>query len=133
MPSRGDGVPRFSPLGYVVRAKGGCTAPWLAARARPYAGGMSTNQRASAFPERSQIGLWVTADRAVRHELRADGSYVEARGRREAAYTGRYWMEGPHIEYLDDTGFRADGDFVEGILYHGGMVLTKVETHGGDV
>ncbi|PJJ72957.1 putative ligand-binding protein with streptavidin-like fold [Diaminobutyricimonas aerilata] len=79
----------------------------------------------TTWTEGSQVGLWVTADRRIRHELRADGTYVEARGQREAAYTGRYWMEGTHIEYLDDTGFTADGDFVDGVLYHAGMVLTK--------
>ncbi len=73
------------------------------------------------------VGLWVTDDRYVRHELRADGRYVEARGAREAAYTGRYWMEGDHIEYLDDTGFTADGDFIDGVLHHAGMILRRVD------
>jgi hypothetical protein len=30
-----------------------------------------------------------------------------------------------HIEYWDDTGFTADGDFVDGVLYHAGMVLYR--------
>jgi hypothetical protein len=30
-----------------------------------------------------------------------------------------------HIEYWDDTGFTADGDFIDGVLYHGGMVLCR--------
>lgn len=34
-------------------------------------------------------------------------------------------VTGDHIDYWDDTGFTADGDFVEGILYHGGMVLRR--------
>jgi hypothetical protein len=32
---------------------------------------------------------------------------------------------GDHIEYRDDTGFTADGDFKDGILYHAGMVLYR--------
>lgn len=75
-------------------------------------------------------GLWVTANRHVRHQLLPGGRYVEARGSAEAAYTGQYWTEGDHIEYLDDTGFTADGDLVDGVLHHAGMVLHKEEEHG---
>lgn len=70
-------------------------------------------------------GLWVTADNHVRHLLRPDGRYVEARGGRECAYQGRYEITGDHIEYWDDAGFTADGDFVDGVLHHGGMVLRR--------
>lgn len=71
------------------------------------------------------LGLWCTADGHVRQELRADGRYVEARGRREAAYTGRYEITGERIEYWDDSGFSADGAFVDGVLHHGGMVMRR--------
>ena len=71
------------------------------------------------------LGLWVTADGRIRHELRADGRYVEARGDREAAYVGRYEIEGDHIEHRDDTGFTADGDFHDDVLHHAGMVLHR--------
>lgn len=70
-------------------------------------------------------GLWCTADDHVRHELRADGRYVEARGTREAAYTGRYELTGDHIDYWDDSGFTADGDFVDGVLHHAGMIMRR--------
>ena len=70
-------------------------------------------------------GLWVTADGQIRHELLPNGRYVEARGEMEAAYRGRYMILGDHIEYRDDTGFAADGDFKDGILYHAGMVLYR--------
>ena len=36
------------------------------------------------------VGLWVTADRYIRHELLPNGRYDEARGSRESAYRGRY-------------------------------------------
>lgn len=70
------------------------------------------------------VGLWVTEDGRVRHELLPNGRYDEARGDRESAYQGRYEVTGDHIEYWDDTGFTADGDFRDDVLYHGGMVLT---------
>jgi hypothetical protein len=87
----------------------------------------------SAQAEESQLranhpyaGLWITEDGHVRHELLPNGRYVEARGTRERAYEGRYEVTGPHIEYWDDTGFTADGDFVdENTLHHGGMVLRR--------
>lgn len=71
------------------------------------------------------VGMWHTSDAYVRHELLPNGRYVEARGTREAAYTGRYSVTGDHIDYVDDTGFTADGDFVDGILHHGGMILRR--------
>ncbi|MFF0947571.1 Atu4866 domain-containing protein [Rhizobium leguminosarum] len=72
------------------------------------------------------VGMWVTDDGRVRHELLPNGRYDEARGSRESAYRGRYEVTGSHIEYWDDTGFTADGDFVDGnTLHHGGMVLRR--------
>lgn len=70
-------------------------------------------------------GMWVTADGRVRHRLLPGGRYEEARGQRECAYLGRYEITGDHIEYWDDTGFTADGDFIDGVLHHGGMILYR--------
>jgi hypothetical protein len=70
-------------------------------------------------------GMWVTEDNHVRHELLPNGRYVEARGTRERAYEGQYWVNGDHIDYKDDTGFTADGDFRDGVLHHGGMVFRR--------
>ena len=72
---------------------------------------------------RDYIGLWITADSEIRQALLPNGRYIEARGHLDAAYQGIYWIEGDHIEYRDDTGFAADGDFVNGVLHHGGMVM----------
>lgn len=71
------------------------------------------------------VGTWVTKDGHIRHELLPNGRYVEARGTRERAYLGRYEIIGDHIEYWDDTGFTADGDFVDGVLHHAGMILYR--------
>ena len=72
-------------------------------------------------------GMWMTEDGYIRHELLPNGRYVEARGTRERAYTGRYEVRGQHIDYWDDTGFTADGEFIDGVLYHAGMVLYRHE------
>lgn len=71
------------------------------------------------------VGLWVTEDGYIRHELLPNGRYVEARGTRERAYEGRYEVSGTHIEYWDDTGFTADGDFIDDVLHHAGMILYR--------
>jgi hypothetical protein len=71
------------------------------------------------------IGMWVTKDGHVRQELLPNGRYDEARGERKSAYQGNYWVTGDHIDYKDDTGFTADGEFRDGVLYHGGMIFYK--------
>ena len=71
----------------------------------------------------SYTGLWVTADGYIQHRLLPGGRYVEGRGERETAYEGQYRLVGDHIEYQDDTGFSAEGDFIAGVLHHGGMVM----------
>jgi putative ligand-binding protein with streptavidin-like fold len=71
------------------------------------------------------VGIWVTADDQIRQELLPNGRYDEARGERESAYTGRYWVKGNRIEYADDTGFTADGEFQGDILHHGGYIFYR--------
>ncbi|WP_028375404.1 Atu4866 domain-containing protein [Leeuwenhoekiella sp. MAR_2009_132] len=71
------------------------------------------------------IGMWVTKDGNIRHELLPNKRYDEARGTRKSAYQGDYNITDNHIDYKDDKGFTADGDFKNGILYHAGMVLYK--------
>lgn len=80
--------------------------------------------------EHPYVGLWVTADGVIRQQLLPDGRYVEARGRRESAYAGAYWIAGTMIYYRDDTGFSADGQFRDGVLYHAGMVLYRASDRG---
>lgn len=74
------------------------------------------------------VGLWVTADGVIRQRLLPEGRYVEARGSREAAYRGDYRIEGTAIYYRDDTGFSADGQFRDDVLYHAGMVMSRKNT-----
>ncbi|TSB46063.1 hypothetical protein FN960_13570 [Alkalicoccobacillus porphyridii] len=71
--------------------------------------------------------MWITEDGYIRQELLPDGRYDEARGDRESAYTGDYMIEGNQIYYEDDTGFSADGEFRDDVLYHAGMVFYREE------
>ncbi len=72
------------------------------------------------------LGMWVTGDGRIRQELLATGRYDEARGNRRSAYQGRYEVRGSRIDYWDDTGFTADGTFVENdVLHHGGMIFYR--------
>lgn len=72
------------------------------------------------------VGMWVTGDGRIRQELLPNGRYDEARGTRQSAYQGRYEVSGEHIDYWDDTGFTADGTFVdEDTLHHGGMIFYR--------
>jgi hypothetical protein len=72
------------------------------------------------------VGMWVTGDGRIRQELLPNGRYDEARGNRPSAYQGRYEVRGTEIFYWDDTGFTADGTFVEDdVLHHGGMVFYR--------
>lgn len=85
--------------------------------------------RTPADADHAYVGMWVTEDRGVRHNLLSGGRYDEARGSRESAYRGRYEVRGNYIFYWDDTGFTADGEFIDDVLYHGGMVLQRKPRH----
>jgi Agrobacterium tumefaciens protein Atu4866 len=45
-------------------------------------------------PAHPYVGMRVMADNYIRHALRADGRWAEARGRGRSAYQGSYRMEG---------------------------------------
>ncbi len=80
----------------------------------------------SPLSEHPYVGMWVTDDGFVRQQLLPDGRYDEARGDRESAYQGRYEVRGRHIDYWDDSGFTADGEFADhDTLHHGGMVFRR--------
>lgn len=83
------------------------------------------DQRHASQGPHDFVGMWVTADGNIRHQLLPGGRYDEARGTRESAYCGRYVVSGSLIDYVDDTGFIADGEFKGDILYHYGMVMHR--------
>ncbi|SIQ36805.1 protein Atu4866 [Rhizobium sp. RU33A] len=87
---------------------------------------MSAHSTSPQQQNHPYVGMWVTDDGRIRHELLPNGRYDEARGSRQSAYQGRYVVTGNHIDYWDDTGFTADGVFVdENTLHHAGMILRR--------
>ncbi|CAM5614221.1 Atu4866 domain-containing protein [Streptomyces hirsutus] len=79
----------------------------------------------AATPDHPYVGLWVDENDFIRQELLPDGRYDEARGDRPSAYQGRYWIDGNRIDYLDDLGFWAFGEFRDGTLHHAGYRFTR--------
>jgi len=69
--------------------------------------------------------MWVTADGYIHQELLSNGRYDEAPGTKKSAYQGRYEVDGSRINYWDDTGFEADGEFINGVLHHVGMKFVR--------
>lgn len=110
-------------------------APLLAAAIASTCTGLAAAQPAQAdsraatepaMANHPYVGMWVTEDGYIRHELLPENRYDEARGDRASAYRGRYEVTGNRIEYWDDTGFTADGVFVsKDVLHHGGMVFRR--------
>ncbi|WOF21661.1 Atu4866 domain-containing protein [Microbacterium betulae] len=76
-------------------------------------------------PGPAWTGAWTDGRRGMTQFLTAHGRYSETRGGRADAYTGRFWAHRDRIAYLDDTGFWAFGEQVDGILHHGGFVLRR--------
>ncbi|MYV55295.1 amidohydrolase [Streptomyces sp. SID3212] len=79
---------------------------------------------AAADPTGGQrVGVWIDRNDFLHQELTADGRYDETRGGRPHAYQGRYWIDGDRIDYLDDLGFWAYGEFHGDELHHAGYVM----------
>lgn len=104
----------------------GAATSWSAADAMNVRKPQQRQTNENRMQHHPYVGMWVTDDGHVRHELLPGNRYDEARGNRKSAYRGRYEITGTHIEYWDDTGFTADGDFVDdNTLHHAGMVLRR--------
>ncbi|MEU0037408.1 MULTISPECIES: Atu4866 domain-containing protein [unclassified Streptomyces] len=102
-------------------------------RVRLWNGRSLEEDSAAATPDEAPVfdpahpftGMWVEENNFVRQELLPDGRYDEARGDRPSAYQGRYWIDGTRIDYLDDLGFWAFGEFKDGTLHHAGYRFTR--------
>ncbi|WP_405393865.1 Atu4866 domain-containing protein [Streptomyces gougerotii] len=70
-----------------------------------------------------RLGVWIDRQDFLHQELTADGRYDETRGGRPHAYQGRFWIDGDRIDYLDDLGFWAYGEFRGDELHHAGYVM----------
>lgn len=73
----------------------------------------------------SILGTWIDENDFVHQHLTADGRYDETRGGRPHAFQGSYWVSGSRIDYLDDLGFWAFGEFVDGVLHHAGYAFHR--------
>ena len=71
------------------------------------------------------VGTWVDPSRRLEQHLSGDGRYSETRNGRAGAYTGRYWVRDGRITYLDDSGFWAFGELLDGTLHHAGFVMNR--------
>lgn len=69
--------------------------------------------------DRTLRGLVGHCGRSHPPAFAAGGRCIEARGPRESAYTGAYWIEGTMIYCRDDIGFSADGQFRDGVTPQG--------------
>ena len=107
----------------LVLAAAMVTAPW--ALGQPASTNQPPVKEATEMAGHPYIGMWVTQDGHIRQELLPNGRYDEARGTRMSAYQGRYEIRGIKIDYWDDTGFTADGEFIDGVLHHGGMLFYR--------
>jgi hypothetical protein len=87
--------------------------------------GQTQSKDAADMTTHPYLGMWVTRDGHIRQELLPNGRYDEARGSRRSAYQGRYEVRGNTIDYWDDTGFTADGEFIDDVLHHGGMLFYR--------
>lgn len=86
----------------------------------------TTGMKKTMEETKGYLGLWVTKDGFIRQELLSNNRYDEARGTRKSAYQGVYKVNGNEIFYKDDTGFTADGTFIdENTLHHGGYIFYK--------
>lgn len=71
------------------------------------------------------LGTWIDESNFVHQHLTADGRYDETRGGREHAFAGDFWINGDRIDYRDDLGFWAFGEFRGNILQHAGYTFHR--------
>ncbi len=77
-----------------------------------------TGSTVKSDQDHAYAGMWIDDTGFLHQELLSDGRYDETRGGRPHAYQGCYWIQGDRIEYLDDLGFWAFGEFRDGVLHH---------------
>ena len=71
------------------------------------------------------LGTWIDENDFVHQHLTTDGRYDETRGGRPHAFQGAYWITGDRIDYRDDLGFWAFGEFADGVLHHAGYTFHR--------
>lgn len=79
----------------------------------------------AAPPADERLGTWVDESGFIRQSLTSDGRYDETRGGREHAFQGDFWITGDRIDYRDDLGFWAFGEFLGDRLQHAGYTFHR--------
>lgn len=92
---------------------------------RPVGGTGDAAAQVAPDADHGYAGMWIDDTGFLHQELLPDGRYDETRGGRPHAFQGRYWVTGEHIEYLDDLGFWAFGEFRDGVLHHASYRLPR--------
>jgi len=90
--------------------------------------GAAPVQASAASPDAvpaHRLGTWIDENGFVHQHLSADGRYDETRGGREHAYQGSFWINGNRIDYRDDLGFWAFGEFTGDTLEHAGYTFHR--------
>ena len=62
------------------------------------------------------VGMWSTADGAVRKLLLPNGRYLALIAGGEIRHQGEYRVVGDRIEYFDDAGATGAGVFEDGVM-----------------
>ena len=93
-------------------------------------GGVGAERLAASVPAAGEevaglAGIWISADRTVRLQLRADGSYRGSVAGRHRTATGTYRPEGAGLVLHDDTGLRTPVTVAEYALERAGHQLFK--------
>lgn len=103
--------------GQVILWGGTAVAP------KPLPGKVTTPS--DAAPPVERLGTWIDEDDFVHQHLSADGRYDETRGGRPHAFQGNFWINGDRIDYRDDLGFWAFGEFSGNVLEHAGYTFHR--------
>lgn len=72
-----------------------------------------------------RTGTWVDSSGFLEQTLTQEGRYHETRGGRPLAFQGRYWIDGDRIDYHDDLGLWAFGEFEGDVLHHAGYRMRR--------
>ncbi|MGN0099730.1 MAG: Atu4866 domain-containing protein [Dietzia sp.] len=102
---------------------GGEVALWGGQRV--HAEGPAAVRASETGPADRYLGTWIDQNDFVHQRLTADGRYDETRGGRPHAFQGSFWITGDRIDYRDDLGFWAFGEFVDGTLLHAGYTFHR--------
>lgn len=67
------------------------------------------------------LGMWVTQDGHIRHELLPSGRYDEQRGDRKRAYVGKYWVQGTESSTSTTPGLQRTANYAMASSITAGM------------